>query len=54
MHIEGELRFMRQLMGSTTDDGTVRELLLSLSPPPVRRAAAELDDAARARPGGTG
>ena len=47
VHIEGELRFMRQLMGSTTDDGTVQELLLSLSPPLVRQAAAELGDAAR-------
>ncbi len=48
VHIDGELRFMRQLMGSTSDDGTVRELLLSLSPPAVRRAAVELDAAARA------
>ncbi|MCU1430168.1 MAG: transporter ATP-binding protein [Actinomycetia bacterium] len=48
VRIEGRSRFMRQLMGSTTDDGTVRELLLSLSPAPLRRAAKELDDATRA------
>ena len=52
VHLEGELRFMRQLMGSTTDDGTVRALLLSLSPPLVRRAARGARRRGTGRPGG--
>ena len=39
----GGLGVMRQFVGSVRDDSTVRDLLLSVSPEPVRRAAAEID-----------
>ena len=34
---------MRQFVGSVRDDSTVRDLLLSVAPEPVREAAAEID-----------
>ena len=39
----GGLGVMRQFIGSIRDDSTVRDLLLSLSPPGLREAAARLD-----------
>jgi ATPase subunit of ABC transporter with duplicated ATPase domains len=39
----GGLGVMRQFIGSIRDSSTVRDLLISLSPPRVRTAAAELD-----------
>ena len=43
--VDGLLLVMRQLVGTRDDTTTVRDLLLSLSPAPVQRAARELDDA---------
>ncbi len=39
----GGLGVMRQFIGSVRDDSTVRDLLLSVAPEPIRRAAAEID-----------
>jgi ATPase subunit of ABC transporter with duplicated ATPase domains len=39
----GGLGVMRQFIGSIRDSSTVRDLLISLSPPRLRAAAAELD-----------
>ena len=39
----GGLGVMRQFVGSVRDDSTVRDLLLSVAPEPVRAAAAEID-----------
>jgi ATPase subunit of ABC transporter with duplicated ATPase domains len=41
----GGLGVMRQFVGGIRDDSTVRDLLLSISPPRVRTAAARLDEA---------
>jgi len=41
----GGLGVMRQFVGSVRDESTVRDLLLSVAPPRVRAAAAELDAA---------
>ncbi|MGH8978524.1 MAG: ABC-F family ATP-binding cassette domain-containing protein [Acidimicrobiia bacterium] len=45
IRVEGELRVMRQLVGWRDEERTVRDLLLSLSEPAVRRAGAALDEA---------
>ncbi|HEX5523490.1 MAG TPA: ATP-binding cassette domain-containing protein [Pedococcus sp.] len=39
----GGLGIMRQFVGKVRDDSTVRDLLISVAPEPVRRAAAEID-----------
>ncbi len=39
----GGLGVMRQFIGRLRDDSTVRDLLVSVAPEPVRRAAAEVD-----------
>lgn len=39
----GGLGVMRQFIGSVHDDSTVRDLLLSVAPAPIRTAAAEID-----------
>ena len=39
----GALAVMRQFIGSVRDDSTVRDLLLSVAPERIRRAAAEID-----------
>jgi ATPase subunit of ABC transporter with duplicated ATPase domains len=39
----GGLGVMRQFVGSVRDDSTVRDLLLSVAPGPIRLAAAEVD-----------
>jgi ATPase subunit of ABC transporter with duplicated ATPase domains len=39
----GGLGVMRQFIGKVRDDTTVRDLLVSVAPEPVRRAAAEVD-----------
>ena len=39
----GGLGIMRQFVGKVRDDSTVRDLLVSVAPEPVRRAAAEID-----------
>ncbi|MBR7743045.1 ABC-F family ATP-binding cassette domain-containing protein [Phycicoccus sp. BSK3Z-2] len=39
----GGLGVMRQFIGAVRDDSTVRDLLVSVAPDPVRRAAAEID-----------
>lgn len=39
----GGLGDMRQFVGKVRDDSTVRDLLVSVAPEPVRRAAAEID-----------
>ncbi len=39
----GGLAVMRQFIGSVRDDSTVRDLLLSVAPEPIRHAAAEVD-----------
>src|SRR5512134_403630 len=39
----GGLGIMRQFVGKVRDDSTVRDLLLSVAPEPVRAAAAEID-----------
>jgi ATPase subunit of ABC transporter with duplicated ATPase domains len=41
----GGLGVMRQFVGSVRDASTVRDLLLSVAPPPLQRAAAALDAA---------
>jgi ATPase subunit of ABC transporter with duplicated ATPase domains len=41
--VQGGLGVMRQFVGSVRDASTVRDLLLSVSPPRIRQAAAELD-----------
>jgi ATPase subunit of ABC transporter with duplicated ATPase domains len=48
VRIEGRALFMRQLVGSISDDTTVREFLLGLAPDRVQRAAGELEAAERA------
>jgi ATPase subunit of ABC transporter with duplicated ATPase domains len=45
--VDGRLGVMRQFIGSVRDDTTVRDLLVSLSPPPVRDAARVLVAAER-------
>ena len=40
--VDGRLGVMRQFIGSVRDSTTVRDLLVSLSPPVVRRAAEAL------------
>jgi ATPase subunit of ABC transporter with duplicated ATPase domains len=45
IRVDGELRVMRQLVGWRDEERTVRDLLLSLSEPQVRRAGRALDDA---------
>lgn len=42
---DGGLGVMRQFVGSLRDSTTLRELLVSVAPPPVRRAAAALESA---------
>jgi len=39
----GGLAVMRQFIGQVHDESTVRDLLLSVAPEPIRRAAAEID-----------
>ncbi len=39
----GGLGVMRQFVGSVRDESTVRDLLLSVAPEPLRRSAAEID-----------
>lgn len=39
----GGLGVMPQFIGSVRDDSTVRELLISVAPPAIRAAAAEID-----------
>lgn len=39
----GGLGIMRQFVGKVRDDSTVRDLLVSVAPEPVRRAGAEID-----------
>lgn len=39
----GGLGVMRQFVGSVRDDSTVRDLLVSVAPAPIREAAAEID-----------
>ncbi len=39
----GALGVMRQFIGSVRDDSTVRDLLVSVAPEPVRRAAAQVE-----------
>jgi len=39
----GGLGVMRQFIGKVRDDTTVRDLLVSVAPDPVRRAALEVD-----------
>ena len=41
----GGLGVMRQFIGSLRDDSSVRDLLVSVAPPPIRAAAAALDEA---------
>jgi ATPase subunit of ABC transporter with duplicated ATPase domains len=48
IRVDGRLGVMRQFIGSVRDDTTVRELLVSLSAPAVREAAARLSAADRA------
>ena len=43
--VQGGLAVMPQFVGSVRDDRSVRDLLLAVSPPPLRAAAAELDTA---------
>jgi ATPase subunit of ABC transporter with duplicated ATPase domains len=45
VHIDGELRVMSQLVGWRDERSTVRDMLLSLSPAPLRRAGEVLDAA---------
>jgi ATPase subunit of ABC transporter with duplicated ATPase domains len=45
IHVDGELRVMSQLVGWRDEARTVRDLLLALSPPVLRRAGADLDAA---------
>lgn len=46
--VEGRVLYMPQLIGSISDDTTVRAFLLALQPERVRRAARELEAAERA------
>jgi ATPase subunit of ABC transporter with duplicated ATPase domains len=48
VHVDGRCLVMRQLMGSSRDDVTVRDLLLSLAPAPVRSAAEQVARAEQA------
>ncbi|HVM52182.1 MAG TPA: ATP-binding cassette domain-containing protein [Acidimicrobiales bacterium] len=48
MTVDGRLGVMRQMIGAIRDTTTVRELLVSLSPPAVRDAARRLEVAERA------
>ncbi|MFZ6004234.1 MAG: ABC-F family ATP-binding cassette domain-containing protein [Actinomycetota bacterium] len=48
VHVEGRLRVMRQLVGWREEGRTVRDMLLDLSPDPLKRSAAELQAAERA------
>ncbi|HUP85657.1 MAG TPA: ABC-F family ATP-binding cassette domain-containing protein [Acidimicrobiales bacterium] len=43
--VDGRLGVMRQFIGSVRDTTTVRDLLVGLSPPPIRAAASRLSDA---------
>ena len=43
--LSGRLGVMRQFVGSVRDESTVRDLLLTTSPPPVREAARKLAEA---------
>src|SRR5437773_280353 len=45
MRIDGRLLYMRQMIGSISDDTTVRRLLLSLAPVRIIRAAHTLEGA---------
>src|SRR5437879_10754307 len=45
MCVDGRLLYMRQMIGSISDDTTVRQLLLSLAPERIIRAARRLEDA---------
>ena len=45
--VDGSLLFMPQFIGSVRDGTTVRDLLVSVSPPALRKAAAELAAARR-------
>ncbi|MDQ4025448.1 MAG: ATP-binding cassette domain-containing protein [Actinomycetota bacterium] len=47
VHVDGVLAVMRQFVGVPGDDLTVRDLLLELSPAPLRAAATELAEAER-------
>ena len=47
IRVDGRLGVMRQFIGSVRDATTVRDLLVSLSPPPIRDAAALLDSSER-------
>ncbi len=46
--VDGRVGVMDQLVGMRDRAGTVRDLFISLAPPPVAAAARELDDATRA------
>ncbi len=48
MRIDGRVLFMRQLVGSMSEETTVRDFLLTLSPESVRRAARSLASAEKA------
>jgi ATPase subunit of ABC transporter with duplicated ATPase domains len=54
VHVDGELRVMRQLVGWREAGRTVREMLLDLSSGPLQRAAADLGRAERAAAEGPG
>jgi ATPase subunit of ABC transporter with duplicated ATPase domains len=43
MRIDGRVLYMRQMIGSISDDTTVRQLLLSLAPERIIRAARDLE-----------
>ena len=45
MRVDGRALYMRQMIGSISDDTTVRQLLLSLAPERILRAARELERA---------
>jgi ATPase subunit of ABC transporter with duplicated ATPase domains len=47
-HVDGRVLAMRQLMGASLDDMTVRDLLLSLAPSRLQQAAADVAVAERA------
>jgi ATPase subunit of ABC transporter with duplicated ATPase domains len=54
VHVDGRLRVMRQLVGWREEGRTVRDMLVDLSPDPLRRAAGQLaaaEAAAAAQPG---
>ena len=46
VHVDGRLRVMRQLVGWREEGRTVRDMLLDLSPDPLRQAARQLRQAA--------